>query len=689
MHRLVFLANNLSKAVHSRTLRRNKSRGASKRGFVVLLLLLLCFTQTSAQSYETVTVNGKQYYKYVVKAGEGLYSVSRTFAISIAEIANHNPKVSEGLKVGQILYIPVTPAQTSNTTNPTSSTPPPLEQSPREDNTFRHTVARGETVYGIAQMYHTTVENIYKYNSGARNGIVEGQYLTIPQKRIISNDKEENYRYHTIRPKETLYSVARTYELLPEDVKTANPGLTVETFQIGKIIRIPFFESNEVFIPYEKQIANVRYTVKRGETLYRIAKRFNVSVEDIKRNNPGIDERGSLQSDTEIIIPVKRTVLDSKHARRLESEANRLLVEKKQAAPVNVMRIGLLLPFLDKKDNLHVRVQEYYEGFLLAVEKLKNEGANIELYVFDIGASNTKKLESLLGTLEMQNLNLLIGGVSDEQIKVMSDFSKAYNVKYVVPFSSKNNEVLNNGNIFQINTPQSYYQTRASDMLTSMFPNGKIVIINSAKKDKDSFIASVKSDLIKRNITPTSLQLTTDLSKSLVQTLSPQKENVIILNTGSSTELRKLIAAMKEIQATHPELAMRLFGYPEWQTFPSELQNDFHLFDTFFYTAFYVDENETETVHFNQRFKHWYHRELMNKYPKYGMLGYDTGLFFMTAMHRYGKNFEEDIQRVHVKSLQFAFHFERVNNWGGFINTGVYLINYNKNNMVFKINKSN
>ncbi len=689
MYRLLFSEKALSNATELKTSHRKIRLSISKKSFIIPLLLIVFFTHSNAQNraYETTTVNGKQYYKYIVKAGEGLYSISRTFSVPIAEIANHNPKVSEGLKVGQILYIPIKTQEKAGDANSVNNSPTP--QQPSEDKTFRHTVTRGETVYGIAKMYQTTVEEIYKYNSGARNGIVEGQYLTIPQQRIISSDKEKNYRYHTIQPKETLYSVARTYQLLPEDVKRANPGLSVETFQIGKIIRIPFFESNEVFIPYEKQIANIRYTVKRGETLYRIAKRFNVSVEDIKRDNPGIDEKGNLQSDTEIIIPVKQTVLESKQARQLEAEANRLLIQKKQTIPVNVMKIGLLLPFLDKRDNLHVRLQEYYEGFLLAVEKLKNEGANIELYVFDIGASDTKKLESLLGTLEMQSLNLLIGGVSDEQIKVMSDFSKAHNIKYVVPFSSKNNEVLNNGNIFQINTPQSYYQTRASDMLTGMFPNGNIIIVNSKKKDKDSFIASVKTDLIKRNITPTEITFTEDLVKTLPQKLSSQKENIIILNTGNSYELKELIAVLKAIQTNHSQYAIRLFGYPEWQTFPKEIQEDFHLFDTFFYSAFYVDDNEMETAQFNERFKHWYKRELMNKYPKYGMLGYDTGLFFMTALHRFGNNFEEEIQRVHVKSLQFAFHFERVNNWGGFINTGIFLINYNKNKMIFKIDKSN
>lgn len=646
----------------------------------VVLLFAVSFSAISAQpaTYETITNNGQTFYKYTVKAGEGLYTVSRTFSVSIDEITKYNPDVSSGLKVGQQLLIPASKRETT----------PSRQQTPDDQNkTFRHTVSRGETVYSIAKMYNITVEEIYRNNNGSREEITEGQYLTIPQRRVISNEKEENYRYHTISAKETLYSVSRTYSLKPEDVITANPGLTAETFQIGKIIRIPFFESNEVFVPYEKQTADIRHTVKRGETLYSISKQYDISVEDIQRKNP-IVERG-LKNGTELIIPVKQTVLDGKNARALESQANQLLTQTKQSSSVNVLNVGLLMPFLDKKADLHLRIQEYYEGFLLAVEKLKNEGANINLYVFDIGSSNTKKLESLLGTMEMQSLNLLIGGVSDEQIKVMSDFSKAHNIKYVIPFSSKNTEVLNNGNAFQVNTPQSNYYTEASSVFMDMFKNANIIVVKTPKNDKADFISVLQADIRKKNMQAKNVQFSADFQKTLLPFLVNGKENVIVPSSADSQTLSSILDALTKIREEQPDYTIRLFGYPEWQTYPESMQKEYHLFDTYIYTSFYVDENEYNTKSFEENFKKWYNRDLINTYPKYGMLGYDTGLFFMSALHRYGSHFEQNIRRVRADSIQFAFHFERVNNWGGFINMGLYFVHYNSNGTVVKIDKSN
>ena len=54
--------------------------------------------------------------------------------------------------------------------------------------------------------------------------------------------------------------------------------------------------------------------------------------------------------------------------------------------------------------------------------------------------------------MEMQSLHLIVGGVNDAQIKILSDFSRSRNITYVVPFSQSNGEVLNNGNIFQVNS---------------------------------------------------------------------------------------------------------------------------------------------------------------------------------------------------------------------------------------------
>jgi hypothetical protein len=63
-------------------------------------------------------------------------------------------------------------------------------------------------------------------------------------------------------------------------------------------------------------------------------------------------------------------------------------------------------------------------------------------------------------------------------------------------------------------------------------------------------------------------------------------------------------------------------------------------------------------------------------------------MFFLTALDRYGVNFEQQVDNVRVNTLQFPFNFKRLNNWGGFINSGIYLINYDTNGRIVKMDKS-
>lgn len=649
------------------------------RSYLIILFAIFTLWAT-AQSlpYPKVTIDGQEFYNYEVKPGEGLFSISRTFALPIDQILKYNPSAKDGLMNGQRLNIPI----------PQSTQKPVLDQ----NSIFYHNIERGETVYSLAATYNTTPEAIYKLNPSARDGITVGAVLEIPQRKIISDVKEENYRYHTISPKETLYSVSRTYSLTPQDVIAANSGLSIETFQIGKTIRIPFFESNETFSSYAGPVVieQTQHKVKRGETLYGISQKYGVTVAELERENPGITTT-ELGTNRVLMIPVKR--FDLELARQdvvNESRANVLLSKRKDFERINVMQVGLLMPFLEKNSGQQIRIQEYYEGFLLAVEKLKKQGANLELYVFDIGEEkNTKKLESLLTTMEMQNLDLIVGGVSDEQIKILSDFSKSKNIKYVIPFSSKNAEVLNNGNIFQVNTPQAKLYTRASQVFVNKFNQSNIVFLNTADDDaKDSLITIMKKDLNNRSISYKTVLISESMNAELIPLLDETKENILIPASGDIGVLGEVLGTLNGLKEANQGFSISLFGYPEWQTYEQNYLKDYHNHGTYLYSSFYVDNDARETIDFKQNFRKWYKKDLQKTYPQYAMLGYDTGLYFLTALHKHGRNFETKLNSIYIDTVQFAFDFERANNWGGFINTGLYLVNYDKNSHIIKSNQS-
>ncbi|MDR0994804.1 MAG: peptidoglycan-binding protein LysM, partial [Tannerella sp.] len=97
---------------------------------------------------------------------------------------------------------------------------------------------------------------------------------------------------------------------------------------------------------------------------------------------------------------------------------------------------------------------------------------------------------------------------------------------------------------------------------------------------------------------------------------------------------------------------------------------------------FFADNLAPTAKRFNILYHLWYGHSQAGTFPKYGMLGFDTGLFFLDAMARYGLNFEQRLKQEEGRfnGLQTDFNFRRVNNWGGFINDNLFIVHYNRAN---------
>ena len=76
---------------------------------------------------------------------------------------------------------------------------------------------------------------------------------------------------------------------------------------------------------------------------------------------------------------------------------------------------------------------------------------------------------------------------------------------------------------------------------------------------------------------------------------------------------------------------------------------------------------------------------MANSYPKFGMLGFDTGYFFLKGLAQEGSRLEENLEKVKVTPIQTGFKFERVSNWGGFINRKVFFVHLTKDFELIKL----
>lgn len=213
---------------------------------------------------------------YTVKSGDTLYGISNQFGVSVTDLANtNNISTNETLQIGQTLTIP-----TGSGTNPNS--------------TFIYTVKSGDNLYNIARKYNTTVAEITKLNNLKTNNLSIGQQLKIPE--IYTKEEEmtlPSYINYTVKKGDNLYSIANKYNTTTDMIMKDN-GLSTTSLSIGQNLRIRIMGDNveieecfgeEYIPPASTQINTQNYTVKKGDSLYSIANKYNTSVNTIMSLN--------------------------------------------------------------------------------------------------------------------------------------------------------------------------------------------------------------------------------------------------------------------------------------------------------------------------------------------------------------------------------------------------------------------
>ena len=187
---------------------------------------------------------------YKVQKGDTLYGISKQFDVPVETIKRVNNLSNDRISVGQQLQIPTT---TTTTT---------------------YTVVKGDTLYKIANQYNTTVNELIELNNLTSTALSIGQKLTVP----IENDTPDSsngYITYTVKKGDNLYNIAREYGVTVETIKQAN-NLTSNLLSIGQVLKIP---TTNIEIDYQE------YVVEKGDSLYSIAQKFNVTVDDIIEKN--------------------------------------------------------------------------------------------------------------------------------------------------------------------------------------------------------------------------------------------------------------------------------------------------------------------------------------------------------------------------------------------------------------------
>ena len=545
----------------------------------------------------------------------------------------------------------------------------------------------------------------------------------------VSGSAQTTTRVHVVQSGETLYRIGKQYGVTVADLYRLNPSAR-QGIRVGERLVLPAGVSTAASSDEEF------YAIKKGDTLYSIARRTGTTVRELMALNTFLKSPDDIAVGMIIKLPAysatspsspdaKRVVpaaADSLNGIRLETVsggatvyslvkgtawseedfykynpqvlerglragesvflpdgsipnnlAARSVVATRPTTGSGTMDVVLALPFrLDRER----RFADYYEGFLMSVLEAKRKGRDINLYVYscdDVELPSTKVAIS-----NLSDVDLIIGGVSVSSIRQLSELARYKQAAYVIPFSSKEVASSLSGRIYQVNTPAALLYDQAAERFMQTYGSYHVLFVRPVSGEEESpFVLALQNRLRLAGTSYSECASSDFVSGEDVSRQSLGHLRVVVVPTSSSlSAARQVLSAIDSAQEELGDSSVvTAFGYPEWQTYASSLGRQMYRAEATFFTTFFIYARDRAYQRFSADYMKWFGHGTGNTFPRYSALGYDTGSYFL------GKNGAPNKAYKGVQSL-LDFGKSAPVKSGTRSNQGVFLVRYNKDNSV-------
>ncbi|GAA6369544.1 LysM peptidoglycan-binding domain-containing protein [Odoribacter splanchnicus] len=549
---------------------------------------------------------------------------------------------------------------------------------------YLHTVQPGQTLYSICKAYGANIDEVKSLNDKKDNALSLYEVLKVPYTDPFVQQDDKFY-YHKVVKGETFYSIARLYKIKPKRLLKFNEGYAQnQPLTVGAVVKLPLAEIDLSVLGEEEIEASVgkKQEIRperpvRNESVKKVEE---ASVTDILQNAlMQKNEKTEQEPEKEIT-----TVIGATDKMEIPDYISEVVM------PVDpFVKVALLLPFSAKDypvfvdtlvEKMPVQISarseqfiSFYEGVLLAVDSLKNQGYKVNLKVFDTERS-AEKMYTMVDEIDRFHPDLIIGPVYGSVYKALMDDLTNKNIPVIYPLSSRSEEFGVYPDFIQVNPSMKALTVAMSDWLREEAEEANLVCLNlTGNEVSHSDLEDIR--LFKEYMHRIGSMNFYDWNTSAVPLdglrlqLLPDRENIIILPTTKEAEVSKILPVLSALTDGY---RITVVGFPEWQAFTSVDHETYFKLNTKIFTYSYVDNTTEPAKRFALKYRKYFYTEPNNLAYK----AFDMSLYFIELAAKY-RDRTLDALEFYPRNGDFSrFYFQKMEGQAGKENQGFYIVNF-------------
>lgn len=554
---------------------------------------------------------------------------------------------------------------------------------------YIHTVKKGDTLYSLARLYGVTEQTLLEHNPMLVDVIKIDQNVKIPlpqpqvepDKPLTSKEEKKlrrKYLLHTIEAHETLFAISRRYgisvETLLEDNENLDPThltigstLLVRKKEVGKTSNAENLAELE---KYKEKLNSVAtdscryYVVQPGDTMYSLAHTNGITEQELSTFNDGLTP-STLKAGAIIKFPVRAIPAD---ANLPQADTTAVASHRDEFVTLSAdapLSIALLLPATtDGRPNSSYA--EFYQGFLMGVEDLRNEGHSIRLDVYDT-AHDRKKVDRIVEEEQFRDAQLIVGPVYEDELPPVLAYAEREGIAVVSPLATINHT--HSDQLFQMAPDPAEKYAKLRPLLNS----GQRVVLIYGKTNDTAFEQAIKE--LMPSVGYETFRY--EAGCNIGEIISSRDAVQLVVLANKETEVDSILAALSSASSNiiargHSTPQYEVIGSSQWNRFDNIDRNFFFKNNVTLISTYHAKRDDASIRAFDER----YIKAFGTLPTLFSYRGYDAAVLFGTAMYE-DMNHYFTTDEV-LKPLQTPYRFRRDEESGLYINEEWVRVTYGR-----------